>query len=182
MFHQPPEWATHESVWIGFPSDPELWLQDLAPAQAEVAAFARAVHAEGCGEAVSLVASTSEAGIAARQLAGDCAHVIVEPFGDIWLRDTAAVIVLDGQRRVAHDYPGNGWGGKFILPDDATIGRRLAIRAGFEVVLRNMIFEGGAIDVDGEGLAVTTRQCLLNPNRNPGLSQSDIEQQLRHDL
>ncbi len=45
------EWAPHQSVWIGFPSDPDLWEDDLAPAQAEVAAFATAVHADGAGEA-----------------------------------------------------------------------------------------------------------------------------------
>ncbi len=181
-FYQPAEWAAHESVWIGFPSHPQLWLKYLAPAQREVAAFARAVAAAGRGETVYLVAATPAAGRAAQNLAGDCATVIVEPCGDIWLRDTAAIIVCEGNRRVALDYPGNGWGGKYILPDDDTIGRRLATRADLEIVSRDMIFEGGAVDVDGAGLGVTTRQCLLNPNRNPGLSRIHIERQLREDL
>ena len=47
-----PEWAPHQAVWIGFPSAADLWLEDLAPAQLEVAAFASAVHAEGAGEEV----------------------------------------------------------------------------------------------------------------------------------
>ena len=82
-----PEWAPHEAVWIGFPSDPELWLGDLKEAEREVAAFAEAIHAGGTGERVRLVAAHEGAAESARELA-PFAEVIVEPFGDIWLRDT----------------------------------------------------------------------------------------------
>ena len=82
----PPEWAPHEAVWIGFPSDPELWLADLKAAEREVAAFAAAVHSDGRGEPVWLVAAHQDAATAARDLA-PFAKVIVEPFGDIWLRE-----------------------------------------------------------------------------------------------
>ncbi len=91
-----PEWAPHEAVWIGFPSDPELWLGDLKPAEREVAAFAEAVHAGGKGEKVWLVAAHDGAADAARELA-PFAEVIVEPFGDIWLRDTGPIVVGSGQ-------------------------------------------------------------------------------------
>ncbi len=180
--YQPPEWAPHAGVWIGFPSDPALWLANLDRAQREVAAFARAVHAQGQGEPVWLVASNSEAAAVAQQLAGDCAEVVVEPFGDIWLRDTGPIVVVDEGRCVALNYPGNGWGNRYLLPFDDTIGSRLAAHADLDVWSREMIFEGGAIDVDGSGLAVTTRQCLLNANRNPQMSQAEIEQQLSDDL
>jgi agmatine deiminase len=76
-----PEWAPHEAVWIGFPSDPELWLGDLKPAEREVAAFAEAIHAGGNGETVRLVAAHDGAARSARQLA-PFAEVVVEPFGD----------------------------------------------------------------------------------------------------
>ena len=91
-----PEWAPHEAVWIGFPSDPELWLGDLKPAEREVAAFAEAVHAGGKGEKVWLVAAHEGAAEAARELA-PFAEVIVEPFGDIWLRDTGPIVVGSGK-------------------------------------------------------------------------------------
>ena len=174
-----PEWAPHDAVWIGFPSHAELWAEDLEPARAEVAAFARAVHAGGRGEKVILVAADEEAAAAARKLAGHDASVVVEPFGDIWLRDTAAIIVGD---RVARDFAFNGWGGKYDLAGDDDIGLRLARRRHLGVESHGWILEGGAIDGDGTGLVVTTEQCLLNRNRNPGLSRADVEALLRSDL
>jgi agmatine deiminase len=175
----PPEWAPHEAVWIGFPSHPDLWEDDLEPARAEVVAFARAVHADGRGERVLLVAADEEAASAARSMAGDAAEIVVEPFGDIWLRDTAAIIAGDGRAR---DFRFNGWGGKYDLPGDDTIGHRLAVREQIADEARDWILEGGAIDGDGTGLVVTTEQCLLNPNRNPELSRADIEARLAADL
>jgi agmatine deiminase len=176
-----PEWAPHEAVWIGFPSHAELWEDDLAPAQAEVAAFAAAVHAGGKGEAVWLVAADDAAAAEARRLA-PFARVIVEKFGDIWLRDTAAIILGSGKERRGVDFEFNGWGGKYDLPGDDTIGERLAAEARIPCSRSDWILEGGAIDGDGSGRFLTTEQCLLNPNRNPALSKDQVEARLRRDL
>jgi agmatine deiminase len=174
----PPEWAPHKAVWIGFPSHPELWLEDLEPAREEVAAFARAVHAGGKGEQVILVAADGEAADAARRIA-PFADVTVERFGDIWLRDTGPIITGDGSAR---DFGFNGWGGKYDLPGDDTIGERLANTAGLPVSTHDWVLEGGAIDGDGSGLVVTTEQCLLNRNRNPLMYKGGIEERLYADL
>jgi agmatine deiminase len=174
----PPEWAPHEAVWIGFPSHPELW-EDLADARAEVAAFARAVHADGRGERVLLVCADDEAAKAAKPLVKDMARIIVEPFGDIWLRDTGTIIGAD---RTAHAFEFNGWGGKYDYEGDDDVGVRLARRHHFHVEPHDWVLEGGAIDGDGTGLVVTTEQCLLNRNRNPGLGQWEIEARLKADL
>jgi agmatine deiminase len=175
-----PEWAPHEAVWIGFPSDPELWLADLKPAEAEVAAFAAAVHANGRGEEVRLVAAHEDAAGAARRLA-PFATVIVEPFGDIWLRDTGPIVCGKGSDRRAVGFGFNGWGGKYDLPGDESIGERLAASAGLPFRKCHWMLEGGAIDHDGAGNVITTEQCLLNPNRN-SLSREEVEQRLRQDL
>jgi agmatine deiminase len=177
----PPEWASHQAVWIGFPSDPELWLSDLESAQREVAAFAEAAYAGGKGEDVWLVASHADSAAAARTLC-PFARVIVEPFGDIWLRDTGPIVMGSAAQRRAQGFRFNGWGGKYELEGDGTIGRRLAGHTGFPYAQADWILEGGAIDHDGSGTAVTTEQCLLNPNRNPGLSKSDVEALLKRDL
>jgi len=174
----PAEWAPHKAVWIGFPSHPELWQDDLGPARDEVVAFARAVYAEGRGETVILVCADAEAGTAAIAMA-PFAEIVVEPFGDIWLRDTGAIVLGNGEAR---DFEFNGWGGKYDLPGDDTIGLRLAKQRSKPVGYCNWVLEGGAIDGDGTGVVVTTKQCLLNPNRNPTMSQQDIEARLAEDL
>ena len=174
----PAEWAHHKAVWIGFPSHADLWLDDLEPARDEVVAFAKAVHAEGRGETVILVAADVGSATTAKRLA-PFAQVVMEPFGDIWLRDTAPIIVGDGSAR---DFQFNGWGGKYDLPGDDTIGQRLAASRHKRVETCAWVLEGGAIDGDGTGTVVTTAQCLLNRNRNPSLSKAEIEARLASDL
>ncbi len=180
--HQPPEWAPHDSVWIGFPSATDLWLDDLEGAQAEVAAFANAVHADGAGETVRLVCANGLAEEAARALAVPGVEIVSAPFFDIWLRDTGPILVAEDGGPLALDYKGNGWGGKYPSPLDDDLARILCEQAGLDRSARDWVLEGGAIDVDGAGLCVTTGQCLLNPNRNPQLSRRDIEERLKVDL
>jgi agmatine deiminase len=180
-YRQPPEWAEHEWVWIGFPSHTDLWEDDLEPARLEIAAFATAVHADGAGEEVRLVAADPASARSARELA-PFATVLQEPFGDIWLRDTGPIILKEGRNRQPRSFRFNGWGGKYELEGDDTVGLRLAEGAGMEAVRHDWILEGGAVDVDGTGLAVTTEQCLLNPNRNPGMSREEVQARLGEDL
>jgi agmatine deiminase len=176
----PPEWAPHEAVWIGFPSDPQLWLGDLKPAEHEVAAFAEAIHQGGKGEKVRLVAAHEGAAESAHKLA-PFAEIIVEPFGDIWLRDTGPVVLGSGGSRRAQGFRFNGWGGKYDLEGDQDIGQRLAAHGGLEFGKADWILEGGGIDGDGSGIVITTEQCLLNPNRNT-LTKKEVEGRLTRDL
>jgi agmatine deiminase len=181
MLRFPAEWSPHSAVWIGFPSDPDLWLDDLELAQEEVAAFARAVHADGKGETVRLICANEAAAERAVAL-NTGAQIQMLPFFDVWLRDTGPLIVRGENDLVALDYRGNGWGGKYPSPLDDALGELLAVSANLPRHPRQMILEGGAIDLDGAGLLVTTEQCLLNTNRNPLMSRSEIEAQLLVDL
>ncbi len=179
---QPPEWAPHDFVWIGFPSHADLWEDDLEPARKEVAAFARLVWAEGKGEEVRLVVADPQAAEAARMLA-PFATIVEERFGDIWFRDTGPIILKDGDGgRAAARFRFNGWGGKYRLEGDDDVGLRLAETIDLDAAAHEWVLEGGAIDVDGTGLAVTTAQCLLNPNRNPGMRGEDVEARLKAEL
>lgn len=172
----PAEWAPQGAMWTAFPSDPGLWEADLLPARAEVAALVKALARS---VPVRLLASGAEAAAAARAAAGDAAEVIQMPFGDIWLRDTGPVF-LSATRAVAFHF--NGWGGKYDLPGDSDLADRMAAKAGAALTRFDLRFEGGALDVDGLGLAITTEQCLLNPNRNPGLDRRDVEAVLKEAL
>lgn len=177
-----PEWATHERVWIGFPSHDIEWPDVIDAARAEVAAFANAVHADGAGETVYLVAADAASADAARALAGPGVIVEQHRFGDVWLRDTGPIIVGAGDGREARDFDFNGWGGKYEMPGDEDIGARLAATIGLTADPCGWVLEGGAIDTDGTGLVVTTEQCVLNLNRNPDLTRADIEARLAADL
>lgn len=190
---QPAEFEAHAAVWIGWPSATELWKDDLGPARAEVEDFIRAVLFPNAGrpgpdergERVELLVRGPEARAVAEIMRKrlpdpDMLTIHEAPIGDIWLRDTGPVFARseDGGL-VASAFSFNGWGGKYQLPDDHRIADIIATTA--EVRLSrfdDFTGEGGAIETDGAGTLITTRQCLLNKNRNPSLSEKEVEEVL----
>jgi agmatine deiminase len=166
-------------MWLGFPSHAELWEDDLEPAQQEVAALARALAGPG-REQVRLMVCGEAAMAAARALLGDVDGVELTPgrFGDIWLRDTGPIFLSGGAAPKAASFRFNGWGGKYVLEGDEAVAGQIAAAAGAQLAAHDFVLEGGAVEHDGQGLVLTTRQCLLNPNRNPGWSEADVERAL----
>ena len=176
----PPEWYPQDWLWIGFPHDEDEWPGFLAAAQAQIAAFANAVAESG--QEVRLLVRNAGNEAAAQSLVSSKVKLEQRTYGDIWLRDTGPLIVAGGGKRLARRFGFNGWGDKYLMEGDQTIGAELAHDAALHVTTSDWILEGGAIDGDGTGLMVTTEQCLLNPNRNPELSPADIEWRLERDL
>lgn len=170
----PPEWAPHKALWTAWPSAADLWGEDLDPARAEVAAMIRALAAGG--ERVRVLAHGREAEAAAKLALGKSAEVLAGAFGDIWLRDTGPIFTGDGS---AHAFRFNGWGGKYVLPHDGEVAAQIAAYAGVTLVRHDFVLEGGAIELDGEGTLITTRQCVLNPNRNTGWDEATAEAALK---
>lgn len=180
-FRFPPEWHPQDWLWIGFPHDADEWPGFLAEAQAQIAAFASAVA--DSGQQVRLIVRDAANEARARELVGSAVSLERRVYGDVWLRDTGPLVVTEGAGlRRARRFGFNGWGGKYLMEGDQTIGAELARDAGLAIDTADWVLEGGALDADGAGVVATTEQCLLNPNRNPHLSRAEIEARLAADL
>jgi agmatine deiminase len=177
----PPEWHAQDWIWIGFPHDPVEWPGFLEAAQVQMAQFASTVAESG--QEVRLIVRDEANRARAASLVSEKVVLEVRRYGDVWLRDTGPLVVMDeAGRRKAMRFGFNGWGGKYLMDGDQEIGAKLAESAGLAVETADWILEGGALDGDGTGLVVTTEQCLLNPNRNPHLTRADLEMRLQRDL
>ncbi len=179
--HPPAEWAPHAAIWTAWPADEELWLENLAPAQAEVAAMVKALAAPGPdgrpGDKMKVLVHGPTAMLSAEKAIGEHAELIDAQYGDIWLRDTGPIFYANDRCAL---FTFNGWGGKYVLDYDDQVGAFIAIEAGADATRWDRVLEGGALDWDGEGTILTTRECLLNPNRNPLMSEMDVKAML-HD-
>jgi agmatine deiminase len=177
----PAEWTAHEATWAAWPSHADLWKENLAPARA---AFSRMLAAIAAGERVDmLVPDAEQEGVAREAISSPNVKFHRVPFGDIWLRDTAPIFVRSPAGDVRPVVFGfNGWGGKYVLPGDADVSKSVAELSGGGAFSTRVVLEGGAVDVDGEGNALTTRQCMLNPNRNGSREEWEVEALLREFL
>ncbi len=160
----PAEWAPQAAIWTAWPADPDEWNGDLEAPRRDLSALIRALAEHG--NRVRLLVNGREAESSATAAVGGIAEIIPARYGDIWLRDTGPIFAHAGQDLVALRFKTNSWGGKYELPDDATIGDDVARLAAAKVRRFDFVLEGGAVDQDGEGTILTTRQTLLNPNRN----------------
>ena len=160
----PAEWAPQEAIWTAWPADPDEWNGDLEAPRRDIAGLIRVLAAHG--NRVRLLVNGSEAEASATAAVGSFAEIIPALYGDIWLRDTGPIFAHAGKALLALRFKTNSWGGKYQLPDDITVGDDVARLAQAKVRRFEFVLEGGAIDQDGEGTILTTRQTLLNPNRN----------------
>ena len=171
----PAEWSPQKAIWTAWPADAREWNGDLATPRRDVAAMVRALID---GNRVRLLVSGSEAEASARAVVGGDAEIVPARYGDIWLRDTGPIFARTPDGSIALRFKTNSWGGKYDLPDDATVGDDIARLAGTPARRFEFVLEGGAIDHDGDGTVLTTRQTLLNPNRN-GWTREAAEGALR---
>lgn len=192
-FRMPAEWTEHEATWLAWPHDPRTWVAGVEKAED---AYVDMVEALAPGERVELlVPDGPTAAEVDRRLAEEGLEVLrwdpdrgsvpasgivrlhAAPYADSWVRDTGpTVLVNDAGARCAVDWTFDAWGGKYEeLERDDALARLIADRAGLPRVRVDTVLEGGAIEVDGDGTALTTEACLLNPNRGPDRTRDRME-------
>ncbi len=176
-FSFPAEWTRHERTLMQF-LPPQNWNDNqLRGARTEWAAVANAV-AEF--EPVLMAVQPGDRAEAEKLLSSDIAFVEFA-MNDGWSRDSGPMILTNasGERAVA-GFEFNGWGAKFPPYDDDLLAKaRFAKHLGMALHPVDMVLEGGAVALDGEGTLITTEECLLNKNRNPGKSKAEIETMLK---
>lgn len=188
FYYMPAEWAPHESTWLTWPKDPITWPNRVEQAQQ---AYCKIIEALSPSEKVNLLVDDFETKqLVLKQLKDYSPHLPnlvfhLIPTADSWIRDYGPIFVKAlpmslNSPRYALDFIFNAWGNKYeSLKEDDDIPIKLQNTLKIEVLQPGFVLEGGSIDVNGAGCLLTTKQCLLNPNRNPHLTQSEIEEKLK---
>ena len=179
-FVMPPEWAPHERCWMAWPCRAEHWGDRLAAARQAYADVAKAI-AEF--EPVTMVARPELTAEASLQC-GQGVSVLPLEHDDAWIRDTAPTFVRNAEGLLAGiDWRFNGYGQRSPeYASDAALAERICRRLKVPRFEAPIVFEGGALQVDGEGTGLVCAASVLDPQRNPGLGQAEVETVLRDHL
>jgi agmatine deiminase len=183
-FRMPAESEPHAGCWMLWPERPDNWRRQAQPAQAAFTAVATAIARF---EPVTMGVSAAQFDVARAQLPVRI-RVVELSHDDAWMRDVGPTGVVNAAGQVRGvDWPFNAWGGlegglyaPWELDDQ--VARKVLEIEGLARYRAPLINEGGAIHVDGDGTALVTEQCLLNRNRNPDLTRSQIEGHLKQYL
>lgn len=173
----PAEWEQQDAIMIVWPHANTDW----APIYDEVIdCYRRIVDAiTQQGEHIIIVADPCCHDLPSQ---GELLHIVTCPTNDTWARDTCALTTTDGEKFYVNDFKFNGWGLKFPAFYDNLITNELCQQGLFKgkyVNHLNFAFEGGSIESDGNGLALTTSECLLSKNRNGGFTKAEIDNYLK---
>jgi agmatine deiminase len=180
-YWMPAEFERHAGTWMLWPCRQDNWREGAHPAQRAFAAVAGAIAQF---EPVTVGAAAAQYEFA-RALLAPSVRLVELSSNDAWMRDTGPTVVVNAAgRRRGVDWRFNAWGGLngglyFPWDQDELVARKVCEIEGLDRYAAPLIMEGGAIHTDGEGTLLVTEQCLLNPNRNPGLDRDAIEKLLR---
>lgn len=187
-YRMPAEWEPHEATWFSWPHNPETWpgisLEIVEKTWCEM------ILALCSEEKIHINVLNFEMENRARALLQAGSVELREvtfhhfPTNDAWIRDHGPVFIIEekpqGRQVLPIDWEYNSWGEKYPPYDlDNAIPRQVADFLELKVLSPGLVLEGGSVEVNGSGTLMTTESCLLNPNRNGGLSKQEIEQVLR---
>lgn len=181
-FYMPAEWHPHKATWLTWPKDPVTW-PDRVPQVEET--YIKMMEALTPHEIVNLLVDDIETQEAVKErckfASAPNIHFYQIETVDSWIRDYGPNFLIDGHGNLAfNDWRFNAWGDKYEdLKQDDRIPAILETKLQSRRFEPGIVLEGGSIEVNGAGCVLTTEQCLLNKNRNPHLSQAEIEQHLK---
>ncbi|WP_119343861.1 agmatine deiminase family protein [Facilibium subflavum] len=174
----PAEWEKHKAAWMIWPMRKSIW-PDIEKAYAVYAKIANLISEY---EPLKLIIS-NEMHVLAKRYLSSAIECIDYGCDDSWARDTMPVFIFQDQKLQALNFQFNAWGEKFHPFDaDQRLKPFITTKENIPAQTINFVLEGGAIHSNGNGVLLTTKECLLNPNRNPLKSQKDIENQLMASL
>ena len=176
-FYFPAEWQRHDATVMQFLPPQNWYRHQIKGARQEWASVANVV---ADFEPVIMAVRPEDRADAKRMLSSDI-ELVEFAMNDGWSRDSGPMVLVNGKgERAVAGFEFNGWGAKFPpYDDDAQLKARLAAHFSFPFYEAPMVLEGGAVMFDGEGTCVTTEECLLHTNRNPGKSKAEIEDTLK---
>ncbi len=179
-YGMPAEWHPHAATWLSWPrpdgiSFPDRY-EEVMPTLGEM------VRTLAPRERVDINVRNEEVEAIACRTIGNVPNVFYHriPSYEPWCRDHGPVFVRRDHELAVVDWGYNAWGDKYPpYDDDDAVPQRIAELLQLPLFSPGIVMEGGSLDVNGEGTLLTTKPCLLNPNRNPRLNQQQIEQFLR---
>lgn len=180
-YYMPAEWEQHERTLIEWPVKESLvWPENYNEVCAGYAKVAKAIAQF---ETVTMIVNVNTAK-EAEALCGEKVEYVVIPHNDAWCRDNGPTFLINKEKELsAVNWQFNAWGEKYTPFDlDNEVAPRILNHLQVPYVNSPIILEGGSIHVDGEGTLLTTRECLLNKNRNAHLSQEQIEEEVKEAL
>ena len=176
-FYMPPEWHPHTGCWMAWPCHKPTW--DNIGLQRAAMAYANIAKAISQFEPVTLLVNPLQLQ-EATNLCGETIRLLPLAINDSWTRDTGPTFLINAQGQLAGvDWIHNAWGKNYDHYElDQYIAKAIIQNTNATYFHAPLVMEGGSFHVDGEGTVLTTKECLLNPNRNPHLSQTEIEHYL----
>ncbi|PZP52323.1 MAG: agmatine deiminase [Pseudopedobacter saltans] len=173
-------------MWLSWPHKEASWPGKIETIYSPYCQFIKAIS---IGELVKInIADEDMKTFAMEELAKENVDLSrvefhFNPTNDAWCRDHGPAFLINAkaaQPKIIVDWDFNAWGGKYPPFDlDDVIPTLIAQELGVPVFNPGIIMEGGSVDFNGSGTLLTSKSCLLNNNRNPHLSQNEIEQYLR---
>jgi len=180
----PDESFTHKRTWMAFVASYDIWAKKQVPeVKRNLALIAKTIAKY---EPVNILVSKEDRNEAIKLLDGLDSHnypieLIEFKTNDLWMRDTAPIFVYNNKNeKEAINFNFNGWGEKQEYFLDSKVSDFVAKKANVKSINTKLVLEGGCFEVDGEGMAILTESCILNDNRNPNISKTEVENELKY--